>query len=100
MPFENPSRSGNGNALDGEANGYISDGQAAVLEQSCVRELVRLLDFLSSFPPKTHDVDELCVGSKELGKFVHVMPIPAIGERLDNLPYFSDCIRRELLLLR
>jgi len=99
MPFEYPATPRDGNALDRESNGHVCDGQPAVLEHGYVCELVRPLDFSSSFPPQAHNIDELGIGREELGKCVHVVPIPALGECLDDLRYFGDWIGHRLFSL-
>jgi hypothetical protein len=92
MSFKNPSRPDYGNTRDRKSNENVCDGQSAVLEHRGVCELVGLLDFISTFPPETDDVDELRIRREELSKSVHIMPVPAFSECVDNLRYFSDCI--------
>jgi hypothetical protein len=92
MSLKNPARPGNGNTRDRKSNGNVCDGQSAVLEHRCVCELVGLPDFIATFPPDTHDVDELRIRRKKLSKCVHIMPVPAFSECVDNLRYFGNCI--------
>jgi hypothetical protein len=84
VPFQGPSGARDRDARSGEANGTFLDAQSACLENRPMGELMRTLDFGSSLPPDSDNIDELGILREELGEGVHVVPIPGLRESVDD----------------
>jgi hypothetical protein len=49
---------------------------------------MRLPDLRPTLPPQPDDIHELRIRSEKLCEFLHIVPIPRVGKRIDDVSDF------------